>query len=336
MPNCYLFYKNNSGSNTAALARSTTHARKTFKNVYYVPEKNYHSVSPAIKDSDICVFTHGPPYPIPEKRGIWVNTWHGFPFKRMGMLDKFEKNSLGFHPSRFSIFDYWLSYGNAYEARMTRMLGIESFLRAGVPRIDFFRHFKKMESRKRKILFMPSFRTSNYRRDGNVNDFLIFFQKLNATLSSDINWRNKVEISVKLHTNENINIKEELLNYGNIKTITRINRNDFYEEINGYDFLITDYSSVWVDALFTRINIAFFQPDEKTYRATRGFISDSEIVELKPYTINFIEDLKNIDAFTLPTAQRENFRDRYADTVKKVGENCKAFWQELALASNNN
>mgnify|MGYP000553523409 CR=1 FL=1 len=84
--NCYLFYKNLSGSNTIALSKNVARARKHFETIYRVPESKYRLIEQNISNKDVCIFTHGPPKRNLKKRGLWINTWHGFPMKNMGFL----------------------------------------------------------------------------------------------------------------------------------------------------------------------------------------------------------------------------------------------------------
>ena len=268
----YLFYKSHDGSNTLALKLNS--GNNYLVSTIVAHENFYYDLESLIKPYDICIFTHGIPRGR-KKRGLWINAWHGFPLKNMGLCDanKSQRNLTKKTP--WHLFDYWLSYGMEYEKRMQAMIGIneKKFIRTGIPRLDFIKQEKNAAKR---ILICPTFRTSNYRTDGNLRKLSEFYKKLTLTYESYA--EKKVSFYLKAHPNE-IGFFESMIRDCNIRLFSP-KSGDFYQYLHNFSTVITDYSSLWVDLLHTDTNIVFALPDHTEYLESRGLYSDNYINDL--------------------------------------------------------
>lgn len=289
MTKIYLFYKNRDGANTFALKHSKANRHHT--KTIFAHESCYSALEAVINPTDICVFTHGLPTG-KEKKGIWINTWHGFPLKRMGLLDANKDQQQITKNTPWNLFDYWLSYGAEYEKRMQEMIGIDDrkFIRTAIPRLELVR---KKSEKSEDILLCPTFRTSSYRMDGNPQKLISFYGKLisefNSVISPD------TAIYIKAHPNE-LNIFQSLTMEHNIKILPPQN-GDFYQHIHKFGTIVTDYSSLWVDLINTDVNLIFALPDHDEYVNSRGLYSGDYAQVLPGLVLLSDTDLNQISTY---------------------------------------
>lgn len=205
---------------------------------------------------------------------IYLNTWHGTPYKKMGndkhegrhLIDNIQRNLMQ--------ADYLLFPGRYCEEKMTSAHCIEDMyqgvvLDEGYPRNSvFFDPDAPSRVReayglgdKRVYVYMPTFRERSTQQDnGSDADLPMIMKEIDEHLTDD-------EIMyVKLHP---LAMQElDLSSYMHII--------QFPDEIEPYEFLtactclITDYSSVFYDFANSRHKIVRFIYDEDDYSASRG------------------------------------------------------------------
>lgn len=206
---------------------------------------------------------------------IFVNTWHGTPFKLMGKSVLAERHSLGNVQRNFLMSDYLL-FPNKYMQEifmkdyMLENLWKGSSLLAGYPRNAVFFDDERRKQVKIKLnlvgkevfAYLPTFRGTFSDRK-NEQQLEIVEKYLD-------------EIDNKLKENQILIVKFHLFNnkqidYKKYKHIIGFPVGyETYDVLNIADCLITDYSSVFFDFANLRKKIILFAYDEEEYFADRG------------------------------------------------------------------
>ena len=212
---------------------------------------------------------------VKRKGQIFVNTWHGTPFKVMGKRSLAERHSIGNLQRNFFMCDYLL-FPNQYMMNvfvrdyMLENLWKGKALLTAYPRNSvFFDQDKRSFMRKRLNLagkqvfaYLPTYRGT-------------FFDKKNEMQEKQvINYLK--EIDERLNDGQVLLLKFHLYNNKKIdcsryKHIINFPEGyETYDVLNIVDCLITDYSSVFFDFANTRNKIILFAYDEEEYFLDRG------------------------------------------------------------------
>lgn len=204
-----------------------------------------------------------------------ISLWHGMPLKKLG-------GSIG-DPSSPNM-NYTIATSKKYQEIMAEAFGtdLNHVLITGQPRCDLL--FEKTDwfetvgvnsSKFDKIgMWMPTYRKSivgDIRTDGDFEEGAIAFLKEPDLLELDkhLNSINCL-LLVKIHP------MDALINY-NFKNFTNIIiikpaqfKNQLYPLLGNCDFLLTDYSSVFIDYQITGKPMAFVMDDIDSYKNSRG------------------------------------------------------------------
>lgn len=223
-----------------------------------------------------------------RKKTIHIELWHGFPMKRMALLDpRIEKTTT--KP------DIVCSYSDTYTTLMNACLGLTAskYVITGAPRNDYLfsengrkniaKLFPESIQGTKLILFAPTFRIGYLSSEGKKSWNNIFgFQELNTQRFDQFLKKNDAILFVKLHPNEEKFLikKIHLFEGERIKLIPGMvlekSKMDLYKLLNAFDVLITDYSSIYFDYLLLDRPIIFVPIDLKEYHESRGLL-------LQPY-----------------------------------------------------
>ncbi|MEZ9539111.1 CDP-glycerol glycerophosphotransferase family protein [Shewanella sp. 10N.286.51.B8] len=236
---------------------------KSFKGIYYQLVSKVvfvgHSVS-----SDLNPYCIG----LNTKR---VQLWHGIPFKKIGFDDtihtnksllakKLSKVISFFNNNRYNIVT---STGEFCSNHFSSAFGIplERIINTGFPRNDVFNRsaIDREKSGIFKVIYMPTFR-------GDIGDEFDLFAKFGfdtEKLEMIFDSAN-VELHIRTHpANKPSDFLMSKLKKSNRIFLSTIS--DIYEEINCYDCLITDYSSIMFDFALTSKPILFAPFDLDCY-----------------------------------------------------------------------
>ncbi len=265
---------------------------------------------------------------------IVINLWHGTMFKKV-IYDSIATKKYNFvysskgikrfihflhSPERFFFGNYFLSPGNLWDPLFVSAsrLGDERIIKADYPRNSVWNDPHKLEDigvdedalvdvlrvkeQGRKVVFyMPTFRDGTHNP---LNDSGIVFSELNDFLK-----KNNSHIFIKFH-HEN----EAYGKYENIHFVE--SATDPYPLLKHTDVLITDYSSISFDFLFTNKPILFFAYDLEAYKNSMRemyFDYDSMIAGEKVTTFDaLLSSLEN----TLKGG--DEYRDRRQGIMNKV------------------
>lgn len=206
---------------------------------------------------------------------VFVNTWHGTPFKLMGKSVFAERHAIGNIQRNFLMSDYLL-FPNKYMQQifirdyMLENLWQGTSLLAGYPRNAVFfnsdrREIVRKELRlvgKKVFAYLPTFRGTfaDRKNQKQAEDVEKYLEELDAKLSDD------QVLIVKFHLFNN-----QDLDYTKFKHIVKFPQGyETYDVLNICDSLITDYSSVFFDFANLRKKIILFAYDEEEYFADRG------------------------------------------------------------------
>ncbi|MCY6340347.1 CDP-glycerol glycerophosphotransferase family protein [Bacteroides fragilis] len=238
-----------------------------------------------------------------SQRDKLINLWHGMPLKRIGSMDPAK------HGVNKTKAHYLIATSEIFRELMSKSfnnLDLSRVLLVGQPRNDLL--FQKTDFfSKRNIqrtdycsvgIWLPTFRTSiigETRTDGiSTNDTISFLniadlQDLNIFLSEI-----KILLIVKLHPMDIL----QTVDFPLFTNIMIVKQNDFsfqlYPLLGATDFLLTDYSSVWIDYDILDRPMGFVMNDIDEYQKSRGLTFDN-ISEVLPGPI--LSDLESLKSF---------------------------------------
>lgn len=216
-----------------------------------------------------------------RKKQTLINTWHGTPIKTLGASMVSGIKDIGRNQNQFLMSDYLLFPNNFTKEKMYADFGLESLyagvpIFSGYPRNDAFVYQKENLdnirsqlgiSDKKVIVYMPTWRGTSIGtidREKYINELVVMLKNIDDDLSD-----NSV-IFVKLHQSVSGSISDT--EFKNIKKFP--DGYDTYEFLSISDILVTDYSSVMFDYLYSNKPIVLFLYDYKEYAAERGFYID--------------------------------------------------------------
>ena len=253
-----------------------------------------------------------------------VNMWHGMPLKKIGCMD--PKSNEGNH----SAAGYMVATSSFFRnimAQSFKNMDIGRVLLVGQPRNDqmfedteFFKN-RNIDPKKYNSIgvWLPTYRQSiigDIREDGIYNRNGISFLTMNELhrLDSFLQETSSLLI-VKIHPMDAL----QLVDFDNFKNLLIIKPEDFQEQLypllGASDYLLTDYSSVWIDYCILKRPIGFVMNDIKEYKSSRG-LTIEELDKKLPGTI--IDTYEKLTAFI---GQPPEFDDRNSELYNKYNDN---------------
>ena len=215
-------------------------------------------------------------------------------------------------------------------------LPLENVLITGQPRCDMMsRETAFFENREIKLLnyskvgmWMPTYRVSiigDIRQDGAYQEGRVSFLSKEDILQLDVFLSKKnVLLLLKIHP---MDVLQNYVfpNYTNIVVIKpREADSELYPILGKCDFLLTDYSSVYIDYEVLSRPIGFVMDDLAEYSSSRGFCFD-HIEEVMPGRV--LTNLKEVEDFIDKpelescSVQLNNYHD--FDSSKRLAETLK-------------
>lgn len=200
-----------------------------------------------------------------------VQLWHGIPLKKIGFDDHIfsTKNALAKNnPKLFSLllndkFDIVISSGNRCSELFSSAFNepLRKIINTGFPRNDVFlsKPEKKFSGNAYKVIYMPTFRGER----GDEFDLFELFgfnvDEIEKAFDSE-----NIELHIRTHPANcpSAQFLSKINSCNNIKISTV---DDIYEEINNFDCLVTDYSSIMFDFAISEKPILFAPFDLDNY-----------------------------------------------------------------------
>lgn len=218
----------------------------------------------------------GVQYKYVKKEGqIFVNTWHGTPFKTMGKANFAERHSLGNLQRNFLMCDYLLFPNKYMQEIFLRDYMIENLwkgksLLTGYPRNAVFFNTDRRSIVKKQLgldgktvfAYLPTHRGTIFAKKNaeQCDRVIAYLDELDKKLTDD----QVLILKFHLYNNQKVDCSK----YKHI--INFPERYETYDVLNVADCLITDYSSVFFDYAVMRKKIVLFAYDEEEFFADRG------------------------------------------------------------------
>ena len=215
-----------------------------------------------------------------RRRDKIVNLWHGMPLKTIGCMDPLTG---GKNPARTH---YLIATSPLFKEIMHKSfenVDPDKVLLTGQPRndlmfqeTDFFSNRGIDRSAYTRIgIWLPTYRRSiigDIRQDGLFNDNGISFLSMDDLAKLDAHLQHTSSLLiVKLHPMDAL----QQVNFSAFKNLIIIKPQEFHEQLyplmGACDYLLTDYSSVWVDYSILQRPIGFVMNDITQYKGSRGF-----------------------------------------------------------------
>lgn len=234
-----------------------------------------------------------------KKRKI-VNLWHGVPLKKIALL---ENQASWFKRLYFkSIFS--ANYDSIYTTSETLIpimaksfgVGRDCIKVMGQPRNDLlFQEIDRQDMLKRLygidflvnhvILYAPT-----YREFGDTK--LFPFEDFDIKVLKDFLERHKIMLLIRYHLEEQ---QGECLESRWIRTVNEDKVLDIMEILSGFDGVITDYSSIYIDYLLLERPVVFLPYDFYEYERKRGMNFVYEEVTPGPKPTTMKEFMKEVE-----------------------------------------
>lgn len=252
---------------------------------------------------------------------IIYQLWHGLPLKKI-MYDSLKFDAIKKIISK--LFPYLkhrqnfliVPHGKLGDImRDAFRLAEDNVIRSGQPRVDVFYDAKcKSCSDLFNVIYMPTFR-------GGVNSEFQLFKDVGLIHLNKLLSDAKVSLDIRLHPVNRFSEQDiQLINVcSNINISTS---DDIYEEIAGYDLLITDFSSVYFDFLMSGKPIIFapFEIDSYLENDRELYFGYTEAT-LGPYLVSWPEIVDRIKVFSSLRPQLDEYYNSYSALFEKfLGE----------------
>ena len=251
-----------------------------------------------------------------RKDKIILNTGHGMPLKKIGLLDG---------KSWVPNLDYTISSSSVFQTVMSQCYGLplDKVLLSGSPKCDllflptdFYKNHGINKSQYKKIgAWLPTYRATDKvfnRVDGNFDENKIScvsiyeLEVLNTYLKET-----ECLLVIKLHPMDILQ-KKSFPSFSNIIILKQSDmKEQLYPFLGSTDFLLTDYSSVWVDYDVLNKPVGFVLEDLDGYTKDRGFTIPVEDVFPGQVILNVQDLMKYIDN---PTRITKNIYNKYKDS----------------------
>lgn len=270
--------------------------RKSIKGLYYILKSKYFVIS--YGQSDLGLYWHF------SKYNIIINLWHGICIKKIALADvKF--NSIGDHykktESKYYNYITVSSDIDMFITSSSHNVDIRNVLVTGNPRTDNYlknsakKSLMPNEKKNTNILYAPTFR--DYDTGGPL--FFPFKDFLIKDLDLFIKKNNDIVFYMRPHPSDKKSI--EFINKLNRKHPKNfINYSvdvcdDIDENLEIFDLIITDYSSIYIEPLLSDTPCIFIPYDYDKYIETRGLAYDYDEITPGDKVLCFKELLKSID-----------------------------------------
>ena len=288
---------------------------KSIKGIYY------------LMTSKILFYNINPPTYIPyRKKQILINTWHGFPYKKVG------KYTDSYSEERFNLATCFISHAQKYTETVLK----DSFnfkgdiLDCGAPRNDVFFNTSKMKEKEkiirqkynllqeeRIILYAPTFRKDFEQAHVEIN-----FKELREKLQEKFHWK-KCRVLCRFHP-----MISNIQKVNDPEILDVSDYPDMQDLLCAADILISDYSSAMWDFSLTQKLVIMYAPDIYEYQNDRGLY-----VELSELPFLLVTNKKNL----IDSILKLNMKD-YDEKLKKymecmgnyeVGNSCERIYKYI-------
>ena len=205
---------------------------------------------------------------IKRNEQVYMNVWHGTPFKVMGKRVVHEPHAIGNAQKNFVVADYLL-YPSEYmmnhmiEDYMISNISKSKILLCGYPRNTAF-FDKEKNNRIREEIKLDGKKIYVYMPTWRPEEDSVTLQRILKIFDDEL--EDDEIIYAKIHP-----LAGETVDFNKFTKVKPYpSEFETYEFLSTADVLVTDYSSVFYDFAITGKKIVLFTYDEKEYLKTRG------------------------------------------------------------------
>lgn len=280
------FQSNYSGSNSYTLYK---YVKDKYPNLRLVLLNRNELTSAAIDDarsSALHIVTHEHDF---FDNTPSVQTYHGFPLKGIGAMSRYQSRG-----SMVKTREAWqrhqkiFSYSNLYTSLISACFGgsTDQYEVTGMPRNDYLQSrksallalktiFPELERFQAVGFYAPTFRETKFNQVNGVPS-TAFLPTDNSTLIEEFCAKNRIALVKKLHPYESSENKYESDVFLSCTDddFQRVGL-DLYECLGAFDFLLTDFSSIFFDFLLLDKPMGFLAYDLDAYSASRGLLLEN-------------------------------------------------------------
>jgi len=289
---------------------------------HFIGNKSFRERLEILKSGVWITDTIAPVYKsLPNSKRVFINLWHGIPLKTVGIPHekKVTKKVLARYKKHSKQYTYFI-----VPSEELRELYKKSFLlpdskvkilgqvrndKINDP-VNLKNYFEDISKTSKNILYVPTWREE---------ETLFFpFENFSYDELEGFLEENKMTIFIKGHQFEKglAKIKE-----GKRIRVIRNEIEDIMEIINGFDMIITDYSSVYFDYLLTEKPIVFLPYDLDEYSKKRGFNFEYDEVTPGPKPKNFKEFKRELKKLLSEEEYYKDSRKKVNSLFNEVKEN---------------
>lgn len=285
---------------------------------------------------------------------INMEFWHGFPIKRIGVMDPINVNDdfLNYVDKSTKYTNLIFSYSQLYTTFFNSSFpsDISKYRITGMPRNDLL--FEKGSlSKLEKIVgkplkdynitfYMPTWRRGkNPKRIDSSREWDELFG-FNDEMTSEVTRmveEDNLFLVVKLHPYEyNLYKNLEVFKHPQVHLLSdetlMLHKVHLYELLASSSFIITDYSSIFFDTLLLDIPVIFAPTDLKEYEENKGFLMDPYEHFTSGASVKSLEELKQ--EIKLLLSGRDEYVEERAMVKKLVfkyldNKSSKRAWLEI-------
>ncbi|WP_439437663.1 CDP-glycerol glycerophosphotransferase family protein [Salinivibrio costicola] len=226
-----------------------------------------------------------------------IHLGHGAPIKSVGLGEKYVSlvKSIYYRLIRTN-FSYLMSSSAAFDSAWAKCLHLPSshIVRCPQARCDQVvspdRHLVSLilDKSSYNVLYAPTWRP--------FSDTQIFpFDDFNLDTLCDGLEKKGVTLFLRLHPNFEFELDEKLLKCERIKLLSSQDISDINPVLGGFDLVITDYSSIYIDFLLTEKPVMFLPYDYNEYESTIGFSIDYEKLTPGPKPNSLVAFLSELE-----------------------------------------
>ncbi|PMO94252.1 hypothetical protein BCS98_04840 [Vibrio breoganii] len=261
-----------------------------------------------------------------NRNRIVIHLGHGAPLKNVGLSE--SKTGLlkyFYYKIIKTNFSYFFSTSRHFNKNWKECLGVDwdQVVIAAQARNDLIttndlvncNHL--LDIRKTNILYAPTWRPYS-------KTILFPFFDFELEKFNDFLIKNEILVYLRLHPNFEGDELGLLQSASNIRLLDRSNVDDINTVLSGFDLLITDYSSIYVDYLLTKKPILFLPYDYREYNEKVGFSIDyfNYTPGPKPESFNvFLQELTNLINIDSYYYEQREFVNNILNAVQS--EHCK-------------
>lgn len=241
-------------------------------------------------------------------KSIYIELWHGIGPKPVGYLcnNPSSEDIRGYNNIR-KIVDYILVPNDFWKVIYSAIFHIEPqrIKSLGMPLLEYFKesngHYNlekigiNVNKYKKIIIYMPTYKKGfNHEDIKNINLENIFnFKQYDEKVLDDFLKQNKYLLIIKRHPGD-------ISKYKEFKSENIINIDDkllldndlsINEIINGFDLMITDYSSIGTEFIYLKRPVIYINSEIKEYQKERGIVFSNYDFWCVGPKVNNINDL---------------------------------------------